>query len=466
MKRFYLIISALSVLWACVRENAAPTYRELIDLSDSLMVAQEYDQATQTILKALEIAEQEGSPAHQSQALSYLAHIDLVTWRDSQAWEHACEAERLSRQSGVDSLVCLALLQKGKVCACAGITQEDARDQEALGYLQEALELSEGTVKYRIEILQQLSQVYVNLNRFKDKIDQDVYRQAGVFLDTADSIARAAGRQDLLNKSLSYRMRYYRQGRQVKKGIESCENILAGCGEKDYLTQSQAWNMLTMLRAQEGNVEGMANAHQQYVYTMEHYMKQKADDKLQEMESRYGSALKEIRIRNLKSQRTILAVALVLLLAMIAVVLNLNRKLKNESRTKEQLLGFISKDLTNPEFNQQVSSTLRELSRLDDDGIRARCKELFASAGNVSEEVFDHVVDLIHERQKFQKKFALSKRELEILHLCGEGLTSSQIAERLAISVHTVNNHKQNIYSKMGVGNNAEMLHAASEAGL
>ena len=56
--------------------------------------------------------------------------------------------------------------------------------------------------------------------------------------------------------------------------------------------------------------------------------------------------------------------------------------------------------------------------------------------------------------------------ELEIIRLSCDGLAPADIAEKLHISVHTVNNHKQNIYAKMGVGSNAEMLRAASSLGL
>ena len=42
----------------------------------------------------------------------------------------------------------------------------------------------------------------------------------------------------------------------------------------------------------------------------------------------------------------------------------------------------------------------------------------------------------------------LTKRELEILRLCLEGLTCVRIAERLFISVQTVKNHKRNMMAK------------------
>ena len=45
----------------------------------------------------------------------------------------------------------------------------------------------------------------------------------------------------------------------------------------------------------------------------------------------------------------------------------------------------------------------------------------------------------------------LTAREVEVLHLLAQGLTSAQIAEQLVLSLLTVNTHVRSIYSKLGV---------------
>jgi DNA-binding NarL/FixJ family response regulator len=54
----------------------------------------------------------------------------------------------------------------------------------------------------------------------------------------------------------------------------------------------------------------------------------------------------------------------------------------------------------------------------------------------------------------------LSGREREVATLAADGLTSKDIADRLYLSVRTVDNHLQNIYSKLGVKSRAELARA------
>jgi DNA-binding CsgD family transcriptional regulator len=60
----------------------------------------------------------------------------------------------------------------------------------------------------------------------------------------------------------------------------------------------------------------------------------------------------------------------------------------------------------------------------------------------------------------------LSKREHEILKLVKEGFPSKEIAEKLFISVHTTNTHRQRILEKLNVANSYEAIQYASDLGL
>jgi DNA-binding NarL/FixJ family response regulator len=60
----------------------------------------------------------------------------------------------------------------------------------------------------------------------------------------------------------------------------------------------------------------------------------------------------------------------------------------------------------------------------------------------------------------------LTDRELHVLHLVGAGCTSREISSRLGISHKTVENHKQRVFGKLGVQNQAHAVSVAMRAGL
>jgi two-component system response regulator NreC len=60
----------------------------------------------------------------------------------------------------------------------------------------------------------------------------------------------------------------------------------------------------------------------------------------------------------------------------------------------------------------------------------------------------------------------LTDREREVLKLIAEGLTSNAIADRLVISAHTVQTHRQNIMEKLDLHNKSELIKYAIRKGL
>lgn len=63
-------------------------------------------------------------------------------------------------------------------------------------------------------------------------------------------------------------------------------------------------------------------------------------------------------------------------------------------------------------------------------------------------------------------EFDLTKRELEILKMVKQGFLSKEISDKLAISVHTVNTHRQRFLEKLGANNSLEAIRFASRFGL
>jgi DNA-binding NarL/FixJ family response regulator len=67
-----------------------------------------------------------------------------------------------------------------------------------------------------------------------------------------------------------------------------------------------------------------------------------------------------------------------------------------------------------------------------------------------------HVPQLLREccqsgEESSDENYDLSERESEVLVLVAQGLSSKEIADRLNISIHTVNTHRKNITHKTGI---------------
>lgn len=60
----------------------------------------------------------------------------------------------------------------------------------------------------------------------------------------------------------------------------------------------------------------------------------------------------------------------------------------------------------------------------------------------------------------------LTRREMDIISLCAAGKSAKQIAEELNISTHTVENHKDKIFSKLGIKSTSELILYAFRVGL
>ncbi len=73
------------------------------------------------------------------------------------------------------------------------------------------------------------------------------------------------------------------------------------------------------------------------------------------------------------------------------------------------------------------------------------------------------VIDILNASKGESSKHScepvsISERELEILQLVAQGLTTKQIAEKIHLSFHTVMTHRKNMMGKLGITNTAGLI--------
>jgi DNA-binding CsgD family transcriptional regulator len=437
--------------------------------------SQKYDAAMEKALMALE--QSEGQPRIKVQALQTIVGIDIMTSRDADAWGKALEAETIARKHGLDKELAGILISKAKLCSYAEISPETGRNDEGLEYANEALRIAE-TIKepeLEAEACFVIGSLYINKNRWSDPIDQGIYRTAGEWLDRGQAVADANGIERLRRNGVLFRSRWFQQGGRNEEALEYFANARKNLPEDDHLMASALDDRLVRLYTRTGNAQSALDAHDDYVREITRYMNQKSDETLQEMETRFEVKEKEHKLEMRGYQITILLMLVMLAAAIIVIAVNHIRRVRRRNdellrinATKEQLIEILSKDLRNPAqaYRSDLEKLSEEAATLDSEQIRERCSKIAESAQSINQDVANYVGDILIERGRKIADIGLSQREIQIIRLSAEGLTAAEMAEKLFLSVHTVNTHRQRIYAKMDVKNVSDMLHTASELGI
>lgn len=86
-----------------------------------------------------------------------------------------------------------------------------------------------------------------------------------------------------------------------------------------------------------------------------------------------------------------------------------------------------------------------------------------AISGKEEVKIINEVIDTLQDGDSVPQ---LTKRELEVVKLCCEGLQSKEIADRMNVSVRTIDAHKANIFRKLKINNTVELVKYAAQTGL
>ncbi len=120
---------------------------------------------------------------------------------------------------------------------------------------------------------------------------------------------------------------------------------------------------------------------------------------------------------------------------------------------KSGVKGYLPKDVTKTEFITAIEKVHEG-------------EEYFnASVSKVM--LKNYVNDLQKGNQETDKKnFSLTKRETEILKLYAEGYSNQEIADKLFISIRTVESHKNHIMSKLDIKTPVDLIKYAIRNGI
>lgn len=99
--------------------------------------------------------------------------------------------------------------------------------------------------------------------------------------------------------------------------------------------------------------------------------------------------------------------------------------------------------------------------------------EAFNAVGTGKKSYCQHVLTTLCSQYTFTNKkkdepelVPLTAQEIKITELTAWGLTAKEIADKLSISIHTVNTHRKNIFKKINVKNSSELVMYAVKNGI
>lgn len=90
--------------------------------------------------------------------------------------------------------------------------------------------------------------------------------------------------------------------------------------------------------------------------------------------------------------------------------------------------------------------------------IYSSIQDVYNSGASLSPQVAKKLIDHLKGNVIELLAARLTKREIELVDLLKEGLTYKEMAERLYVSVYTVNHHLKNIYHKLGVESKSQLI--------
>ncbi|WP_046758110.1 response regulator [Kordia jejudonensis] len=105
--------------------------------------------------------------------------------------------------------------------------------------------------------------------------------------------------------------------------------------------------------------------------------------------------------------------------------------------------GYLLKDTTGEELEEAIKTVVRKGFYFNEFVSQALLKGLKNKSG---------------KPLKIGKDYHLTAREFEVLELIAQECTTAEIAEKLFLSVRTIEGHRKNLISKLGVKNTAGLL--------
>lgn len=434
----------------------------------------QFDRAAICLERALPLLRRHTTKEELPDCISLLgiAYTRLGDFKTAMMYQEECL--KLDRKSGDPKLISSSLNNIAATCVTAGATKQ------ALKYIEEAVAIE--------RTLNRPTPLAVRLG-----VASEIYVKAGV-LDKALKAAQEAlaveasqgnpekvpirkSQLGAVYKAMRQNTRAHAMLHEAEMGLRSTANYnslsitLNLLGETDiamgnYQEAEKHLRESVKLCATTGNINAEISARRLLCQTLRHSNPTEAVDEIEKYaalkdsiysrEAMQTVALFNVKYENDKKQHEIEILeqrvknnhlwlgilGLVLVGAIVITVLARHTVVTTQAKNKTLIKANLLKDEL-LELAQQQNK--------NDSGPTEKEKivHLATEMGNMGE----------------MPEVRITRREREIMVLCCQGLLAKEIADRLNISQRTVETHKTNLYKKLGINNNVELIRYAQAVG-
>lgn len=367
-----------------------------------------------------------GNRVGMSSTMNNLATLYLAADQEDQALDYILEAIAIERENGNRERLAIRLGLASDIYLKMGDTEN------ALRYVEEAYSMdNEDGREARAAI--RLSQ------------KASVLFEKGQVLEAERCVSQAVPVLDAAHRLTSLAICYnqlgaiHKQSGHLRQSAEDFGKALeyAEAAGSDYVKKKALSGLWQAQKSLGQTAEALATL-EIYSTLSERLAEDRVDSAVEDFRVRYETQQKEDEIAVQKAlgkarMRVIISLVAILLL-LLGLLLAVWRMLAVKKRQALTLAD-----------NLEVKNRLLSLvPTISDPGESSRLKE---------------IIDGIETMADVP---ALTRREKEVVALCCEGLQSKEIADRLNVSVRTIDAHKANIFKKLGISSTVELVRIAS----
>lgn len=411
---------------------------------------------------SLDKALQKTSPetALQADCLSLACAVSRLKGDLSAAISYAEECLAIDRKNGNEEYISSSLNN------IAGLYMTYGETEIAKKYIDEAIEIERRldrnsylAIRYGVA-----SEIYLKLGDTRQALD---FADAALQLDSIDGrwdkvavrrsqksgILMETGQDNQARKELELAIPVFRKG----NNLNSLAISLAQLGEiafkdGDISAAEKAYDECVDVCMKTNNIYIESRArkdlwqmhrnsrHELGLLHLERYMdlqnqlnSEKTAELMQSFDVKYETLKKEQTIALQRSRIAYLFFILVLLIAITSASVLLALLKNKAAKAMEEKNAVLIK------------------ANLDKDRL------LTIAKSNIPKEITAEILSIASSTD-VMPEVKLTKREMQIAELCAKGMISKEIANNLNISQRTVETHKNNLYRKLGINNNIELM--------